>query len=154
MEGFYLIIQEFYWNENKILTLCHENIGETISDRKLEESIKISNNDVVFKEYAAEHINLEYNECDLNIKGFLDCNNEKNPYNNYCTFYNELVSPYNNGDNLVFSDKEFKKLYDFVKEFSNYPITHNSIGNILIFSPIKISVKSHGSESYPYLSIK
>ncbi len=148
---FSLIIQEFYWNENKILTLCHENIGETIGGRRLEESIKISNNTVVFKEFDGECEDFESIDWNLVINGFLDCNNEKNPYGNYCTLYKEFVNQYNNGIDL--NNDDFEKLYDFVKEFSNYSITHNAFGNIIVFTPIKISVESHNSESFPYLLV-
>lgn len=148
-----LIIQEFHWNENKILTLYHKNMEEKIKDRILEKTIKISNNNVLFKEYVVEDINLENYENNLIIKGFLDCNNEKNPYGNYCTYYKEIVNSYPNENHFEISDKDFKKLYDFVKEYSNYSISPNTIGNVLLFSPIKISVESSNSEKFPYLSV-
>lgn len=128
-------------------------MDETINDRRLENSIKISNIDVLFKEHTVEYIDFENYGDNLIIQGFLDCNNEKNPYRNYCTFYKEFIIYSHDENNLDISDGDFKKLYDFVKELSNYSITPNAIGNILLFSPIKISVESHNSETFPYLLI-
>lgn len=42
----------------------------------------------------------------------------------------------------------------FVKEFSNFNLTTSSIGNLLVFYPIKIEVESHNCEKFPYLTIE
>lgn len=50
-----MIIQEVYWNDTNILTLVHEKMEKNIENRKLEESINISGNNIVFKEFNDEN---------------------------------------------------------------------------------------------------
>ncbi|WP_298517652.1 hypothetical protein [uncultured Methanobrevibacter sp.] len=50
-----MIIQEVYWNDDKILTLCHEKMEKHIENRILEEFINISGNKIVFKEFNDEN---------------------------------------------------------------------------------------------------
>ena len=152
-----MIIQEFYWNDYKILTLCHENMENGIKDRIMEESFIISDSIISFKEFCIEENIFDNFEWDFIIEGFLDCNHNKNPYSEYSVFYKEFVNSTNNNlvedNSFKISHSNFIKLYEFIKEFSNFSITSSVIGNMLFFSPIKISVESNNSENFPYLTI-
>ena len=153
-----MIIQEVYWNDDKILTLCHEKMEKHIENRILEEFINISGNKIVFKEFNDENKDFTDFKSDFVIEGFLDCNHEKNPYGNYSTFYKEFVNQTDNSivenNKLNVSDDEFEILFNFVKEYCNYPITASGSGNLIIFSPVKIFSESHNSETFPYLTLK
>lgn len=152
-----MIIQEFYWDDEKILTIIHEKMENEIKNRTLNEETKISGHEIVFKEFYSEDIYVEDFEYNFVIGGFLECENVKNPYSNYSTQYKEFVNQENNplinNDQLTIETRNFKELCTFVKENSNFNLTPSSIGNLFVFSPIKIEVKSHNSESFPYLNI-
>ena len=152
-----MIIQEFYWDNEKILTIIHEKMENEIKNRTLNEETKISDHEIIFKEFYSENIYVEDFEYNFVIRGFLECENVKNPYSNYSTQYKEFVNQENNplinNDQLTIDTGNFKELYAFVKENSNFNLTPSSIGNLFVFSPIKIEVKSHNSESFPYLNI-
>ena len=128
-----------------------------IKNRTLNEETKISGHEIVFKEFYSEDIYVEDFEYNFVIGGFLECENVKNPYSNYSTQYKEFVNQENNplinNDQLTIETRNFKELCTFVKENSNFNLTPSSIGNLFVFSPIKIEVKSHNSESFPYLNI-
>jgi len=153
-----MIIQEVYWEDEKILTIIHENMNDKIKSRNIEKATEIMGNKVFFKEFYNEKKDIGNFEYDFEIKGFLDCNNKKNPYNNYSTIYREFI---NQEDNILIKNKDllidvetFQELCKFVKDFSNFNLTPYTIGNLLVFSPIKINVESHNSEKYPYLTIE
>ena len=152
-----MIIQEFYWDNEKILTIIHEKMENEIKNRTLNEETKISDHEIIFKEFYSENIYVEDFEYNFVIRGFLECENVKNPYSNYSTQYKEFVNQENNplinNDQLTIETRNFKELCAFVKENSNFNLTPSSIGNLFVFSPIKIEVKSHNSESFPYLNI-
>ena len=153
-----MIIQEFYWDDEKILTIIHEKMENKIKDRTLLEETEISNHKITFKEFYNENDKIEDFEYNFLIEGFLECDNAKNPYINYSTFYKEFVNQENNllinNHRLSIDIENFKELCKFIKEYSNFNLTPSSIGNILVFSPTKIEVKSHNSENFPYLTIE
>ena len=113
---------------------------------------------VFFKEFCNEKNEIGNFEYNFVIEGFLDCNNKKNPYNNYSTLYREFVNQEDNvlikNKNLLIDVETFQELCKFIKGFSNFNLTPYTIGNLLVFSPIKINVESHNSENYPYLTIR
>ena len=153
-----MIIQEFYWDTEKILTIIHEKMEDTIKNRTLREETEILGHKIIFKEYYNENSVLGDFEYNFLIEGFLECHNPKNPYSNYSASYKEYV---NLEDNALINDHQlsidtenFKKLCKFVKEFSNFNLTTSSIGNLLVFYPIKIEVESHNCEKFPYLTIE
>lgn len=151
-----MIVQEFFIDDKIFLTILHENIDKDIKNRNLDYSININEYVISFIEYYVDEFNLDNNDYDLFIEGFLDCNNEKNPYNDYSTFYKEYVnSKYNNpfeDDSPVMPLKEYDTLSNFIKEYANYNFTEYSFGNVLFFSPVKIKTKYCGNDS-PYLRI-
>lgn len=153
-----MIIQEFYWDDEKILTIIHEKMEDRIKNRTLREETEILGHEIIFKEYYNENIELGDFEHDFVIDGFLECNNVKNPYSNYSAQYKEYVNqedtPLINNQQLSIDTENFKKLCEFVKENCNFNLTPAAIGNLLIFYPIKIDVKSHNSETLPYLTIE
>ncbi len=137
-----MIVQEFYYDEKIFLTIVHENMDKDVKNRNLDDSININEHIISFNEYYVDEFNLDDNDYDLFIEGFLDCNNEKNPYKYYSAFYKEFV--YLNHDN-PFEDnspilplKEYNILSNFIKEYANYNFTKYSFGSVLFFSPIKI----------------
>lgn len=154
-----MIIQEVFWDETKILTIIHEKMDddEFSKERNLNENININDHIISFKEYYSDENCLENFEYEFKIEGFLECQNHKNPYSTYSTFYKEFV---NQDDNLLVSNNEiqinqndFEELIEFIKKYTNLAISPYSIGNIFIFSPIKINVNSHNSKNFPYLII-
>lgn len=152
-----MIVQEFYMDDYKILTLIHENMDGGIKNRHLNDSIFIGKHIVSFKEYYQSDFKLDEIDYDMVIDGFLECKNEKNPYNDYATFYKELVSFQ---ENAIFEDSspivpldEYGKLLEFIKGYSNYNFTRYSFGNILFFSPIKIKTINFYSDNLPYFKI-
>lgn len=153
-----MIIQEFYWDDEKILTIIHEKMEDKIKNRTLREETEILGHKIIFKEYYNENSELGDFEHDFVIDGFLECNNVKNPYSNYSAQYKEYVNqedtPLINNQQLSIDTENFKKLCKFVKENSNFNLTPSAIGNLLVFLPIKIDVKSHNSENLPYLTIE
>lgn len=153
-----MIIQEFYWDDEKILTIIHEKMEDKIKNRTLIEETKILGHEIIFKEYYNNNTELGDFEYDFVIDGFLECNNSKNPYNNYSASYKEFVNiennPLINNQQLSIDTENFKELCKFVKENSNFNLTPSAIGNLLVFCPIKIDVKSHNSENFPYLTIE
>lgn len=153
-----MIKQEFYWDNEIILTIIHEKMENKIKDRTIIEKTKISNHKIIFKEFFDENNKLEEFEYDFIIEGFLECKNAKNPYSNYSTYYKEYVNqentPLTNKQKLSINTKIFEELYKFIKEWSNFNLTPSSIGNLLVFSPIKIEVERNNSEKFPYLTIK
>ena len=149
-----MIIQKVYCENQNILTIVHVGMDNGIEDRKIHESIHISEYKILFEEFYIEDYKLpNISEYDFKIEGFLDLGNEKNPYKYYCAYYKEYVflNKKFNIDNL--SNKEFKELYDFVKEYTNFNITKMNINNILCFYPTKITVNSVNSKPFPYLKI-
>lgn len=76
-----MIVQEFYYDEKIFLTIVHENMDKDVKNRNLDDSININEHIISFNEYYVDEFNLDDNDYDLFIEGFLDCNNEKNPYN-------------------------------------------------------------------------
>ena len=153
-----MIIQEFYWDDEKILTIIHEKMEDEIKHRTLRVETEILGHEIIFKEFYNENNNLGEFEHNFIIEGFLECNNTKNPYSNYSTHYKEFVNqkdnPLINNQQLSVNAEIFKELCKFVKEYSNFNLTTSSIDNLLVFCPIKIEVKSHNSESLPYLTIE
>ena len=153
-----MIIQEIYWEDEKILTIIHENMDDKIKTRNIEEATEIMGKKVFFKEFCNEKNEIGNFEYNFVIEGFLDCNNKKNPYNNYSTLYREFVNQEDNvlikNKNLLIDVETFQELCKFIKGFSNFNLTPYTIGNLLVFSPIKINVESHNSENYPYLTIR
>nr|WP_302967904.1 VPA1262 family N-terminal domain-containing protein [Methanobrevibacter smithii] len=153
-----MIIQEFYWDDEKILTIIHEKMEDKIKNRTLREETEILGHKIIFKEYYNENSELGDFEHDFVIDGFLECNNVKNPYSNYSAQYKEYVNqedtPLINNQQLSIDTENFKKLCKFVKENCNFNLTPSAIGNLLVFLPIKIDVKSHNSENLPYLTIE
>lgn len=153
-----MIIQEFYWDDEKILTIIHEKMEDKIKNRTLREETEILGHKIIFKEYYNENSELGDFEHDFVIDGFLECNNVKNPYSNYSAQYKEYVNQEDtsliNNQQLSIDTENFKKLCKFVKENCNFNLTPSAIGNLLVFLPIKINVKSHNSENLPYLTIE
>ena len=153
-----MIIQEFYWDDEKILTIIHEKMEDKIKNSTLIEETKILGHEIIFKEFHNEDSELEDFEYNFLIEGFLECHNSKNPYNNYSTSYKEFVNLEDNSlinnQQLSIDTENFKELCKFVKENSNFNLTPSAIGNLLVFCPIKIDVKSHNSENLPYLTIE
>ena len=153
-----MIIQEFYWDDEKILTIIHEKMEDKIKNRTLREETEILGHKIIFKEYYNENSELGDFEHDFVIDGFLECNNVKNHYSNYSAQYKEYVNqedtPLINNQQLSIDTENFKKLCKFVKENCNFNLTPSAIGNLLVFLPIKIDVKSHNSENLPYLTIE
>ena len=153
-----MIIQELYWDDKKILTIIHEKIESDIKDRTLIEETEILGHNIIFKEFYNDETKIENFEYDFKIEGFLECNNAKNPYSDYSTFYKEFVNQENNplinNQQLSIDMENFKEICEFVKEWSNFNLTTSSIGNLLVFSPMKIEVKSHNSKKFPYLTIE
>ena len=153
-----MIIPEIYWEDEKILTIIHENMDDNIKTRTIEESTEIMGKKVFFKEFCNEKNEIGNFEYNFEIDGFLDCNNKKNPYNNYSTLYREFINQEDNilikNKNLLIDVETFQELCKFVKDFSNFNLTPYTIGNLLVFSPIKINVESHNSEKFPYLTIE
>lgn len=152
-----MIVQEFYMDDDKILTLIHENMDECIKNRHLNDSISIGKHIVLFKENYQSDFKMDEINHDVLIEGFFECNNEKNPYNDYSTFYKEFVSFQ---ENPIFEDSspivpldEYGKLLEFIKDYSNYNFTRYSFGNILFFSPIKIKTINFYSDNLPYFKI-
>ena len=152
-----MIVQEFFEDGNKILTIVHEKMDEGIENRSLNDSISIDGHIISFKEYFVNKFKLDDIECDLVIQGFLKCKDEKNPYKEYSTFFKEFV---NFQENAFFEDnspivpiKEYNKLYKFIKDYSNYNFTKYSWGNVLFFSPVKIKTNWFWSDNFPYLKI-
>lgn len=152
-----MIVQEFFEDGNKILTIVHEKMDEGIENRSLNDSISIDGHIISFKEYFVNEFKLDDIECDLVIEGFLKCNDEKNPYEEYSTFFKELV---NFQENNLFEDnypivpiKEYNELYEFIKDYSNYNFTKYSFGNVLFFSPVKIKTNWFWSDKFPCLKI-
>ena len=152
-----MIVQEFFEDGNKILTIVHEKMDEGIENRSLNDSISIDGHIISFKEYFVNKFKLDDIECDLVIQGFLKCKDEKNPYKEYSTFFKEFV---NFQENAFFEDnspivpiKEYNKLYKFIKDYSNYNFTKYSWGNVLFFSPFKIKTNWFWSDNFPYLKI-
>ena len=74
-----MIIQEFYWDDEKILTIIHEKMEDKIKNRTLIEETKILGHEIIFKEYYNNNTELGDFEYDFVIDGFLECNNSKNP---------------------------------------------------------------------------
>ena len=153
-----MIIQEFYWDDEKILTIIHEKMENKIKNRTLREETKILGHKIIFKEYYNRSSTVGDFEHDFVIDGFLECNNVKNPYSNYSAQYKEFVNQEDNtlinNQQLSIDTENFKELCKFVKENSNFNLTPSAIGNLLVFCPIKIDVKSHNSENFPYLTIE
>ena len=119
-----MIIQEIYWDETRILTIIHLKMDKNIENRTIRETTTISNHDVLFKEYYADKFPIDDFEYDFKIKGFLEHNNEKNPYSNYCVYYEEFV---NQNYNSIINDFEtnsdieiFKKLNEFIVDLLPY----------------------------------
>lgn len=153
-----MIIQELYWDDEKILTIIHEKMDDRIKNRTLREETEILGHKIIFKEHYNKNSELEDFEYDFIIDGFLECNNVKNPYSNYNAQYKEYVNQEDtsltNNQQLSIDTENFKKLCKFVKENCNFNLTPSAIGNLLVFCPIKIDVKSHNSENLPYLTIE
>lgn len=153
-----MIIQEFYWDNEKILTIIHEKMEGNIKNRNLMEKTEILGHDIIFKEFYNKNFEVEDFEYNFLIEGFLECHNSKNPYSNYSTLYKEFVNlndnPLINNQQLSIDTENFKELCKFVKEYSNFNLTTSSIGNLLVFCPNKLYVYSHNSENFPYLTIK
>ena len=152
-----MIIQEFYFDNDKFLTIVHENMDDNLKNRNINDSVDIGEHIISFNEYYADEFNLDNINHDCSIEGFLDCNNEKNPYMEYSTFYKEFVDlNYNNpfeDNSPILPLKEYKKLFNFIKEYTNYNFTKYSFGNIIFFTPIKIKAKSYFEDGLPYLKI-
>ena len=84
-----MIIQELYWDDEKILTIIHEKMDDRIKNRTLREETEILGHKIIFKEHYNKNSELEDFEYDFIIDGFLECNNVKNPYSNYNAQYKE-----------------------------------------------------------------
>lgn len=142
-----MIKQEILVDGVIILTIFHDKWGdEDFIEKVIEE--EISDKTVLFKEYnvlSFDENDFEYDYC---IKGFLNTNNDKNPYNLLSTNYIEYIK------NIDFYMDDFISLVNFVKEYTGYVITNESIGNVLFFSPIKIEVSSISSNNISTLNIK
>ena len=69
-----MIIQEFYYDDEIFLTIVHENMDGDIKNRNLDDSIDIDEHIISFNEYSVDEFNLDDNDYDLFIEGFLDCN--------------------------------------------------------------------------------
>ena len=54
-----MIIQEFYWDDEKILTIIHEKMEDKIKNRTLIEETKILGHEIIFKEFHNEDSELE-----------------------------------------------------------------------------------------------
>lgn len=150
-----MIVQEFYYDEKIFLTIVHENMDEDVKNRNIDDSININEHIISFNESYVDEFNLDDNDY-LFIEGFLDCNNEKNPYKDYCAFYKEFADL--NYDN-PFEDnsptlplKEYNLLSNFIKEYANYNFTKCSFGNVLFFSSIKIKAEFY-LDYPPYFKI-
>lgn len=98
-----MIIQEFYWDDEKILTIIHEKMENKIKNRTLREETKILGHKIIFKEYYNRSSTVGDFEHDFVIDGFLECNNVKNPYSNYSAQYKEFV---NQGDNSLINNQQ------------------------------------------------
>ena len=150
-----MIVQEFYYDEKIFLTIVHENMDEDVKNRNIDDSININEHIISFNESYVDEFNLDDNDY-LFIEGFLDCNDEKNPYKDYCAFYKEFADL--NYDN-PFEDnsptlplKEYNLLSNFIKVYANYNFTKCSFGNVLFFSPIKIKAEFY-LDYPPYFKI-
>ena len=151
-----MIIQEFYYDDKIFLTIFHENMDECIKNRNIDDTININEHIISFNEYYVDEFNLDDNDYDLFIEGFLDCNNEKNPYKDYSTFYKEFVNlnyvnPFEDNSPIL-PLKEYNILSNFIKEYANYNFTKYSFGNVLFFSPIKIKTEYY-LDNPPYVKI-
>ena len=68
-----MIVQEFYYDEKIFLTIVHENMDKDVKNRNLDDSININEHIISFNEYYVDEFNLDDNDYDLFIEGFLDC---------------------------------------------------------------------------------
>ena len=132
-----MIVQEFYYDEKIFLTIVHENMDEDVKNRNIDDSININEHIISFNESYVDEFNLDDNDY-LFIEGFLDCNNEKNPYKDCCAFYKEFADL--NYDN-PFEDnsptlplKEYNLLSNFIKEYTNYNFTKMFLWKMYYFS--------------------
>lgn len=149
-----MIIQEIFYDGEKFLTIIHKGMDKDIKKRIIQKSTDISGYEVLLKEYYIEKYQLEDDNYEFFIKGFLDCENEKNPYTNYSTYFKQYVYPNKNGNIHNLSFKEFKKLYDFIYEYTNIKFTKLNINNVILFFPTDILVKIINSEPTSYLTIE
>ena len=151
-----MIVQEFYYDDNIFLTIVHENMDDDIKNRNFDDSINIDEHIISFNEYYVDEFNLDDNDYELVIEGFIDCNNEKNPYKDYSTFYKEFVNLNHNNpfeDNSpILPLKEYNLLSNFIKGYANYNFTKYSFGNVLFLSPIKIKTEFYLTNP-PYFKI-
>ena len=148
-----MIIQEIYCDGEKFFTIIHNDMDNDIKERIIQKSINISMHNILFKEYYIEKYQID-DKYEFFIEGFLDCQNEKNPYANYSTYFKEYNYLNKTQNILNFSFKDFKKLYDFIYEYTNFKFTKLNSNNVMKFYPSKILVKAFNSETTSYLTIK
>lgn len=153
-----MIRQQFEINEQIVLTLFHKEFEEYAKERIIEERIKINNHEITFRESwfePDELFEIQYDTVDYN---FLEIENDKNPYSKLCCDCEEYVNIKKSEISKEFlKDIEtYKKLCDFVVEYSGYHLLRNpySIDNTLIFKKTKVSVEKQNQNGIVQITIK
>ena len=65
-----MIIQEFYFDNDKFLTIVHENMDDNLKNRNINDSVDIVEHIISFNEYYADEFNLDNINHDCSIEGF------------------------------------------------------------------------------------
>ncbi|SNX52903.1 VPA1262 family N-terminal domain-containing protein [Thermoanaerobacterium sp. RBIITD] len=137
-----MIKQVFYFDGKEFIRFYHDGFNDYRKNRNLSENTVIDSHNIEFKEYYIDDLINEDIECDDIIEGFLSRNNKKNPYSSCCCNYKEYIN-YNKELYNEFQDKDiFKKVSDFVEEWSGFKLKYNpySIFNIFVFNRTLIDI--------------
>ncbi|MBQ9013177.1 MAG: hypothetical protein IJ094_06390, partial [Bacilli bacterium] len=139
-----MVKQQVFLNDILILTIFHETMDCGAEGRVVNESEDTDFGKLTFIEETVETIgDIKFDEVN---EGFLENKNKKNPYYSYSVYFSEFIrydKPLFENGNLKIESKIFNLICNFIEKKSGYKVTENpySIGNVLIFKPIKIECK-------------
>jgi hypothetical protein len=149
----FLIKQEVFLDQDKIMTVYHKGFDDYPVDRKISKSKTINGYKLIFHEEYLDSIDAEKIVFEEQITGFLDCENKKNPYSNYCCDYTEFIN-YNKKniiDEFLNDKNTFNKISDFIKKWTGLDLEKCPflINNFIIYNPksFHLDIRLDDSES-------
>lgn len=140
-----MIKQQYLYDDSEVFCIYHDDFENYPVDQKLNKEINIGNHKLKLIENYCENLESEI-EYDEILEGFLECENSKNPYGEYCAYYKEFINFdkfFYKKDDLISNMEIFNEISLFIKEYSNFNLKDNpsSLNNTIIYYPQKIELK-------------
>lgn len=140
-----MIKQQIYLDGKEFLCIYHDGFTDYPKNRELIQTESLEGTKIEFHESWIDNLKDELITFDNVFTGFLQLNDDKNPYNSFCCQFEEFIiyeKPLIKNEvieNLNF----FKEITNFIKKWTGldlYKVPY-LMNNIIIFKPTKLQLK-------------